>query len=636
MLRGIHKATSNWLGKAVMAVVMGLLVISFAIWGIGDIFRGFGQNSAAKVGGTEISIEQFSRFYNDRLQQFGRRFGRALTPDQARALGLDRQIIAQLIADTTLDEKVHDWRLGLSDKEIAKRITSDPSFRDASGKFDRARFEYLIRNGGYTEASFVAEQRRELLRRQIVQSVAGDVRVPNTVLSAMNQFRNEKRSIDFLTLTKAQAGDIPQPTPEQLSKFFEDRKALFRAPEYRKITFLPLTPADQARWITVSDTDAKAYYDLHKSNYGTPEKRDVHQMVFQKPEEAAAARERMVKGMSFADLAKERGLKASDTDLGMVAKSDIIDPAVADAAFALKPGEVSEPVKGRFGTVLLQVGKIEPGTQKSYEEVAPQIKHEIAEARAKNQIADMRDKIEDERAAGSTLPETAKKLGLTSHTIDAVDRQGRAPDGAKVANLPPNVLSAAFATDIGVDNEALQNTNGGFLWYGVDGITPARDRKLDEIKDKVETQWRNDEIAKRLKTKAADMVAKLKSGATLAQLAGEAGAGVKVESATGLQRGKPTEQIAARVLEIVFSTPKGAPGSAEGRTEDERVVFRVTDVVDPKLDPKSADAKSLDTSLKNSFTDDLNGQYLAHLENEVGVTLNQSAITQAIGGGSPQ
>jgi len=638
MLRGIHKASSSWLGKAVMAAVMGVLVISFAIWGIGDIFRGFGQNSAAKVGGTEISTEQFSRYYNDRLQQVSRQFGRSLTPDQARALGLDRQILAQLIGDTTLDEKVRDWRLGLSDAEIAKRITSDPNFRGPTGKFDRDRFEILIRNAGYTEGSFVDEQRRELLRRQIVQSIAGEIPVPSTVMSAMNQYRNEKRSIDYVTLTQAQAGDIPKATPEELNKYFEQRKALFRAPEYRKITLISLTPADQARWISISEKDAKAFYEQNKSHYGTPEKREVHQIVFQKPEDAQAARERLVKGMSFADLANERGLKPSDTDLGTVAKTDIIDPAIADAAFALKQGEVSEPVKGRFGTALLEVSKIDPATQKSYEEVAPEIKHGLAEAKAKDQISDLRDKIEDERAAGSTLAETAKKLGLTSRTIDEVDRSGQAPDGKPVTGLPrtPDVIGAAFASDVGVDNDALQLPDGGLLWYEVNGITPARDRKLDEVKDEVEAHWRADEIGKRLKTKADDMVAKLKTGTTLADLIGEAGPGVKVETATDLQRSQSTPQIPPKVLEMVFNTAKGAPGTSEGRTEDQRVVFRVTGVTDSKFDPKSADGKSLEATLENSYTDDINGQYLAHLENEVGVTLNHDALNQIMGGGAQQ
>ena len=105
MLRGIHKASSTWLGKGIMAVVMGGLVVSFAIWGIGDIFRGFGTNSALKIGNTEISIEQFRQLYTDRLQQLSRQAGRPITPDQARARGIDRQVLSQLVAETTLDEQ---------------------------------------------------------------------------------------------------------------------------------------------------------------------------------------------------------------------------------------------------------------------------------------------------------------------------------------------------------------------------------------------------------------------------------------------------------------------------------------------------------------------------------------------------
>src|SRR6185312_12104396 len=123
MLRGMHKASSTWVGKAVMATVMGFLVISFAIWGIGDIFRGFGRNAVAQVGGSEISIEQFRQYYNERLRQIGQQFRRPITPDQARALGLDQRILGQMIAETTLMEKARDMRLGLDDAEIASRIT---------------------------------------------------------------------------------------------------------------------------------------------------------------------------------------------------------------------------------------------------------------------------------------------------------------------------------------------------------------------------------------------------------------------------------------------------------------------------------------------------------------------------------
>jgi peptidyl-prolyl cis-trans isomerase D len=630
MLRGIHKASSTWLGKAIMAGVMGVLVISFAIWGIGDIFRGFGQNAVAVIGGTEISVDQFRQFYTDRLQQFSRQTGRPISPDQARALGIDRQILGQLVAERTLDEQARKLRLGLSDAEIAKRITADPSFLGTTGQFDRARFEQLIRQAGYTEQRFVDEQRRVLLRRQIAQSVSSDLPVPAAAMTAINQYQNERRDIDYLALGATQAGDIPAPTQDELTKYFDARKVLFRAPEYRKVTVLSLSPADLAKVDAVSDADAKAVYDQNKASYGKPEQRELRQIIFPNEADAAAARDKIAKGATFDDIVKERGLNPADTDLGTVSKAGIIDPAVANAAFSLKSGDVSQPVKGQFGTVLLMVGKIMPGEQKSYEEVAGQIKQELAESRARSQINDLRDKIEDERASGATLTETAKKLGLKADTIDAVDRSGRAPNGQQVAGLPSNVINAAFSSDVGVDNDAIQSPNGGYIYFDVTGITPSRDRNLDEVKDQVEARWRDDEVAKRLQAKTDDLLGKLKAGTSLDQLASENG--LKVEKASDLQRGKPAPNMPAKLVEGVFTTAKGAVGSAAGDTGSQRYIFRVTEVTSPTFDVNSPDGKQLQTALQNSYADDMIGEYIAQLENSYGVKINPTALNQVVGG----
>ncbi|MEP7030610.1 MAG: SurA N-terminal domain-containing protein [Pseudolabrys sp.] len=632
MLRGIHKATSTWLGKAVMAVIMGVLVVSFAIWGIGDIFKGFGANSVAKIGNTEISIEQFRSYYNERLQQVSRQIGRPISPDQARATGMDRQILGQMVAEATLDQQAKKLRLGLSDADISQRIMTDPNFVGPNGQFDRNRFDQITRQAGFTEARYVAEQRNVLLRRQIAQTISGEMRVPATALQAINQFQNEKRTIEYLSLGAAQAGNIAQPTPEELTKYFDERKVLFRAPEYRKITILALTPAEIAKPDAVPEAEVKTYYEQHKASYGTPERRELRQIVFPTMEEAVAARGKITKGMSFADLAKERGMKDSDVDVGMVSKADIIDPAVADAAFALKPDEVSEPVKGRFGIVLLQTGKIETGSQKTFEEVAAQIKKDIAEGRAKSQLSALRDKIEDERAGGSTLAETAKKLSLKSTTFDAVDRTGRGLDGKVIADLPktPDVINSAFASDIGVDTEALSMTGGGYLWYDVTAITPSRERPLDEVKDQVATRWRDDEVAKRLQAKSDDLLGKLKAGTAMTQLATENG--LTVQTANDLQRRKPAGFIPAKAVDAVFKTAKDAIGSTEGETQSQRFIFRVTGVIDPKLDAATPEAKQLTTTLQTSYADDIIGEYIGRLEADMGVNINQTALNQVIGG----
>ena len=140
MLRGMRKASANWLGRIVMAVVLGMIAISFAIWGIGDIFRGFGRSTVAKIGSTEITVEQFRQIYNDRIQQLGRELGRPVTPDQARLLRLDQQLAGQLVAETALDQRARQLRLNVSDAEVARQIMNDPTFKAPNGQFDHARF----------------------------------------------------------------------------------------------------------------------------------------------------------------------------------------------------------------------------------------------------------------------------------------------------------------------------------------------------------------------------------------------------------------------------------------------------------------------------------------------------------------
>ena len=209
----------------------------------------------------------------------------------------------------------------------------------------------------------------------------------------------------------------------------------------------------------MTDADARSDYERSIGRYGTPERRQLEQIVFPTEEEARAASARLARRDSFEALAKERGLNEKDIDLGVVTKAGIIDRAVADAAFALKEGEISAPIKGLFGTTLIvQVVKIEPEQVKTFEEVAPEIKQRDRDRPRQGARSPTRyDKIEDERAAGLRLTEIAQKLGLTPHTIEAVDRTGRDPDG-KPVRLPAgvNALSSAFTSDIGVDNDPLQ------------------------------------------------------------------------------------------------------------------------------------------------------------------------------------
>jgi peptidyl-prolyl cis-trans isomerase D len=387
MLRGLRKASSNWLGKTIMATVMGVLIISFGVWGIADIFRGFGQSTVASIGHTEISVNDFRQIYTERLQQFGRQFGRPLTPDQARAFGLDRSVLQQTLAEAALDEEARQLGLGQSDAETMRVILSDPNFKGANGAFDAQRFQAIIRNYGFTEQRYLADQRRVSLRRQIAGTIEAGLEPSKTQLEALTRFQNEQRSIEYIKLAAAQAGTIDAPSPEALTSYFDAHKTQFRAPEYRKISFLVVTPEEIGKWSDVSDEDARKLFDSRKDQIGTPEKRQVQQITFPVLEEAQAARKRIADGqVTFDELAKERNLATADIDLGLVTKTAILDRAVADTAFSLPTGEVSDPVKGQFSVALVKVSAIQPGQQPTYESVATDVKKQIAAERARSQV----------------------------------------------------------------------------------------------------------------------------------------------------------------------------------------------------------------------------------------------------------
>jgi peptidyl-prolyl cis-trans isomerase D len=634
MLRGIQNATRNWLGRLITGIVLGMIAISFAVWGIGDIFRGFGRSTLAKIGDTEIGVEQFRQSYNDRLQQLIRQVGRPIPADQARALGLHRQLLGQMLAEAAMDENVRKLGLNLSNEAIAEHIRNDPVFRGLSGQFDPARFEAVIRQAGYSESRYVADQRKVMLRQQLIRALTADLAAPAAAVEAQDRYQNELRAVDYLVLGPAQAGDIAEPSPEELSRFFEERKTAFRAPEFRKVDTIRLSPEELAKTTVVTDEEVKKAFEADRATFSTPERREVQQIVYPNESEAAAAVQKLAAGASFAQLAAERNLNESDFNLGLVTRAQILDPAIAQAAFSLAAGEVSAPVKGRFGSVLLRVGKIEPGHERTLEEVAPALKRTIALERARREVRTQYDKIEDERGAGAALADIAKKLGLSVRTIDAIDRSGRAPDGNPVPDLPslPNLFGGIFSADVGIENDPVTLADGaGYLWYEVMAITPSRERPLEEVRERVVERWRSDQVAARLKEKAKAAADKLKT-ASISEVAGEFG--VSPQFVAGLRRDRTQGGFPASALGAVFQTPKDSVGTAEGEGAAQWIVFRVSGVTAPALDMTTADAKRVQAALLEAYSDDLLVQYISHIQTELGASINESALEQVIGGGS--
>lgn len=627
VLQTLRKGASGLVAKAFLL----LLTVSFVIWGIADVFRGYGTNAVAKVGDTEISVPAFRQQYLDQIQRLSRATGRPISQDQARAFGIDRQVLNQMIGQAALDEDIRRRSLAISDTEIAREIRANPSYRrPGAAEFEPAYFEQLLRANGLTESRFIGMEKERVLREAIVESLAGNIAPPAVLRDAIHRYESEQRDISYVLVGPDAAGAVPAPTEEQLKAFYDRHKITFRAPEYRSVALLALTPQTLAPWIQVSDADIKAAYEANPARFGTPERRQIQQIVFSNAADAQAADDRIKAGATFLDIAAQRGLGPKDIDLGLVTKSDLIDPRIADAAFSLPVDGTSGPLPGAFGSALVHVVSIEPAQQKPLDEVKDQLRQEIALDRARRELLDKHDAVEDERASGSNLKEVAQKLGLSLETLDAVDRSGRDETGAAITAVPGlgEVVAGAFAAQPGVETDVVQlPQNGGYVWYDVVQITPSRERPFEEVQDQVRTRWTEEETAKAIEAKAKALLDQLKGGATLATVAG--GSGLEVKTAQNLQRGRASADFSGETLNQIFDARLGGFGSAV-TSPTERLVFEVTKVTVPPLGPPDdAVAQQLSQQMEN----DLLQQYVDGLRKEFGVSVNERSFQVAVGSG---
>lgn len=638
MLDGIRKAAQNWLGRIVLVFIMSVLILSFAIWGIGDMLRTTGATTVAKVGSVDIGAEQVRRAWQNAIEDISNRARRRITTDEAKALGLDRQVVARLVSEALLDQRARSLGLNLPEDAVVSAVTTDRNFVGSDGKFDRNRFYELLRQNGFNEAAFFEEQRKSMLRRQIGASIGGEVPPPKALLDAAYRYIAEERTVDYLTLPPSVAGEIATPDDKVLQEFYDGRKFEFRAPEYRKISYVVALPSQLGIDLTVTEADLKAVYDrgLAAGRFGAPGKRQAQQILYPTEAEAMAAALKAQAMGGFDALLAERNVKPGDADLGMRARSQFSEPAIGAAVFALEEGAVSNPVKTAFGFAVLRLVKVEPGTEQPFEQVKDSLQDEARtekvrrDARVQARLDDIQKKIEEAKTAGKSLAEAAPLAGLAVATIEAIDAKSLDRTGSRI-DIPggDETVRSIFQSDIGLDNEALRLRDGGLLWFEIAGVDAARDRPFDEVKPDVLVRWRTDEAARRLRVKAEELVRKLDEGADFGIVASENNAESIELKITRNAGGALGTTGAAQA----FSVPVGKAASA-ATPEGGRLVLRVKSASSPEFDAKSGVGGQLLRQLSEQTGEDIVTQYIQKLQAETGVTTNQRALDSALGAAS--
>jgi peptidyl-prolyl cis-trans isomerase D len=628
MLDNIKKYTQSWL----VQLLLTLLVVSFAVWGVADIFTGFGANTVAKVGNVEISGQELRRRYDLAMQQLTQQFGRQFTPQEAQQLHIPDQVLSRLLAEATLDETVREMHLSLSSDTVGRLLKTDPALLGPSGVFDRNLFAQIAQQQGMTENQFVLSRRAEYIRSQLAQALAGSIDTPAPMLQGIAEYRGDERKLSYLLLNAPAAAEIPDPSDTDLNAYFDAHKSDWRAPELRAVTYFVLSPEELAKPDEVTDEEAKQRYDSQQARFVTPETRHVSQIVFKDKADADAAAAALTGGMTFDELVAQRKLTPSDIDLGQVTKDKIIDPAIADAAFKLASGGVSGVIEGKFGPVIVRVDNVVPEVVQTFDDVKAMLKSEIANEKAVAEITDLHDSIEDARAGGDELAAVAAKYGLKMVTVPAVDATGKDADGNALPNLPAGLANAAFDPNasVGIPNDPIQPDANSYVWYDVTAITEARDRPLAEVHDKVVAAWKDAERQKKLEAKAADLKAKLDGGDDIAKVAADNQ--LEVKTADKVLRGMPAAgDLSAAAITAAFDGPKGLVATAAGAAPMTQLVFVVTDSTVPAFDPKAPELAQVNQQLASQYVQDLLAAYITERQEKIGVHLNNAAISAALG-----
>lgn len=623
MLTSLRSASKGWVSK----ILLLLLVLSFAVWGIADQLGGnFSGEAVVEAGETKVSTIDYRLAYDRQLGVLSQQFGQRVTNEQAQLFGIDRQVISQLVGGAVLDEQARVMQLGLSEDRLASIIAEQqPQFVGMS----RQQITSQLARAGIRDIDYINSLKQAATRQQVMEAVNDGMGVPSTFLDAVAQFSGQTRDISFVEIDESTLDEIATPDEATLAAFFEENLADYRAPEYRAIQVVRLTPDVILDEDAINDADIRAEYDDNRARYATAEVRTVQQLVFSSEDDANVARERILAGGTFEAEVEAAGRTITDVTLGSFEKANAPDPALGDAAFALtSTSDISPVVEGAFGSLLIRVSEIVPEQVQPFAQASVEIRRALALLEAQDILLDIHDGYEDSRAAGNTMEEAARSQKLDVLTIAGIDRQGLDQDGNPIdlGEEANDIIRGVFSTDANVENPPIGAGRDGFIWYEVTEVIADRDRTLDEVEALVRTDWITAQKNEKLDAEAARISEAMRGGASATDLATENS--YRAENKFGLSRQDNDADFGqAGVLEVFSVGPKGV-SVANGATGNRRLVFRVETVANPLADGESLpeqQARNIESGLRNDLLD----QMINRLQLEFPVRINQAAIDYA-------
>ncbi|MFD2263249.1 SurA N-terminal domain-containing protein [Lacibacterium aquatile] len=551
MLQAFRGRAASWIAK----ILFSLLALSFIGWGATDyLVRGPQAGPVIEVGSTKLEAPLAQRIVGREIEVLGRQMP-GLDREQLKRLGLVDQAVEQVVSRIALDQEVERLGLAVSDEALRRTLTGNPAFRAPGGGFDRARFNAVINQMGYTEQGFLNEFRKDMVRSYLARGLATTGKAPGAIVDPLLKYRGESRTPELAVSLAGNPDALPAPTAEELKKFYDDNSNRFTTAERRKVSLLLLSIASIKAEIAVTDQEVIDSFEARKAELTSFEKRHVVQVLVNDEAKAKAIAEAAKDG-DLAKAATDNG--AQVTELGTITQTEL-PKALGDAAFALAENAVSAPIQAEFGWTIVKVLKIEPKVEPNFETLKAQIADDIKTERGMDKLYERSNKLDETLANGASLPDAAAAAGLKLEEIPVFDRRGLSDTGEILTGLPGRnrIIDLAFQTPSGETSRLIELPEGTVAALRVDAIEATSVRPFDAVKADAEILWRVDIATKAARVKAEAMLAEIKAGKSFDEAA--ANAGLTIEEKPAVTRegaGAGDATVSAQVLAALFGLAK--------------------------------------------------------------------------------
>jgi peptidyl-prolyl cis-trans isomerase D len=624
MLEFLRSKASGVLG----ILLIGLLVIAFGLWGIADTFTGFSNSEIASVGSKKIDRQEFQLRYVQTTRDLSRRLGTTLSATDASNLGVTRQVLVNMLGGAALHEASDQMGLAFGDEAIAAAILKDPNFAGVNGEFDEPTFRAVLAQNGLDEKLFVEDQRRFHLTNQLTDASIDRALMPKLLMESLYQHFLERRVANYMILTLEQTDETGEPTDEELETFFNETRLRFAQAETRSGHALVVSPARFAELINIDRATLEEEYELSMSEFTVAEKRKVDQLVLADDTEAARVREQKANGVPFVEIVDGAGQSLENTDLGEIERGDMISADLAEIAFSMEKGEISDVIEGPLGYVVLRVRDIKPGATLSLDAVEDRLRQRIIYDRALEDMLAFTETVEDELAGGETLENIGQRFALDVIKIDNITNNGKTLDGRESALLAryDALTGLLFESSIGEDIPMQEMEDGSFIWLRLNDVTPSIVPPLKDVRDAVTAEWKVDERSKLLQAMAEHMV----------KVGNETGS--FKSAAQGFKR-KPlvSEPMTRQVSNDTFSSEAVARLFAVGKNKfawasvgfgGEIIVMQAADITEAELNDGAAKDIIFDGE-QRKYYNDLSNQFVLSLQQNFGTSVNQTNLDLA-------